>query len=187
MAQWELDSFYSKFKNLLCAEKNATLTLKSEAGKAFVTLSLDLGHVLSGQDLHQQDGLRNGPARQRRREKRAAAREEKLSATENVEAQKVDLTEKAEETPATDNHNAEEAAAAEKANEMNDCEKEATEKVEVIAIDVKDELCPDETYKNETKQFTSVETQTLECGVKSKSKSAMEFYTLTYDDYDSED
>ena len=50
MAQWELDSFYSKFKNLLCAEKNATLTLKSEAGKAFVTLSLDLGHVLSGQD-----------------------------------------------------------------------------------------------------------------------------------------
>ena len=132
MAQWELDSFYSKFKNLLCAEKNATLTLKSEAGKAFVTLSLDLGHVLSGQDLHQQDGLRNGPARQRRREKRAAARDKKLSATENVETQKVDLAEKVEKTPATDNHNAEEAAAAEKA----DCEKEATEKVEVIAKDV---------------------------------------------------
>ena len=106
MAQWELDSFYSKFKNLLCAEKNATLTLKSEAGKAFVTLSLDLGHVLSEQDLHQQYGLRNGPARQRRREKRAAARDKKLSVTENVETQKVDLAAKVEETPKTDNHNA---------------------------------------------------------------------------------
>ena len=56
-------------------------------------------------------------------------------------------------------------------------------------MDVKDELCPDETYKNEPKQLTSVGTQTLECGVNSLrgSKSAMEFYTLTYEDYDSED
>ena len=61
MAQRELDSFYVKFKNLLRAEKDATLTLKSEAGRAFVTLSLDLGHVLSEQDLSPRGGPRNGP------------------------------------------------------------------------------------------------------------------------------
>ena len=75
MVHVELDSFYVKFKHLLRAEKDATLTLKSEAGRAFVTISLDLGHVLSEQDLCLRGGSRNGPARVRRREKRAAARE----------------------------------------------------------------------------------------------------------------
>ena len=69
MVQWELDSFYVKFKNLLRAEKDATLTLKAEAGRASVTLSLDLGHVLSEHDQFQPHRLRNGPARQRRRER----------------------------------------------------------------------------------------------------------------------
>ena len=84
MANWELDSFYLKFKNLLCSEKDATLTFKSEAGRAFVTLSVDLGHVHSGQGHLSPSGPRNGPSRQRRREKRAAAREQKLS-SENLE------------------------------------------------------------------------------------------------------
>ena len=76
MAQLEIDSFYVKFKNLLRAERDATLTIKSDSGRAFVTLCVDLGHVLSdpGQQQHQQKP-RNGPARQRRREKRAATRE----------------------------------------------------------------------------------------------------------------
>ena len=78
MVHVELDSFYVKFKHLLRAEKDATLTLKSEAGRAFVTLSLDLGHVLSEQDLRPRGGSRNGPARVRRREKRAAARFSRL-------------------------------------------------------------------------------------------------------------
>ena len=38
-----------------------------------MTLSLDLGHVLSEQDLCPRGGSRNGPARIRGREKRAAA------------------------------------------------------------------------------------------------------------------
>ena len=63
MAQQELDSFFVKFKCLLQLEKDATLTLKSEAGRAFFTLSLDLGHVLSEQDLPPRGGPRNGPAR----------------------------------------------------------------------------------------------------------------------------
>ena len=44
----EIDTFYFKFKNLLLAEKNATLTLRSEDGRAQVTLSVDLGHLLPG-------------------------------------------------------------------------------------------------------------------------------------------
>ena len=51
MVQSELDSFYVKFKNLLRAEIDATLTIKSESGRAVVSLSDDLGHVFSGPDL----------------------------------------------------------------------------------------------------------------------------------------
>ena len=47
MAAQELDSFYFKFKNLLLSEKDATLTVKSEAGRIYVSVSVDLGHVLS--------------------------------------------------------------------------------------------------------------------------------------------
>ena len=42
----EIDTFYFKFKNLLLAEKDATLTIKSEEGRAQVTLFVDLGHLL---------------------------------------------------------------------------------------------------------------------------------------------
>ena len=45
--QSELDSFFVKFKTLLRGEKDATLTLKSEAVRAVISLSVDLGHVLS--------------------------------------------------------------------------------------------------------------------------------------------
>ena len=47
MALLEIDSFVLKFKNLLHLEKDASLTKKSEAGRAVVTLSVELGHVLS--------------------------------------------------------------------------------------------------------------------------------------------
>ena len=41
MTMSEINSFYFKFKNLLAAEKDATLTLKSESGRSNITLSLD--------------------------------------------------------------------------------------------------------------------------------------------------
>ena len=69
----ELDSFYFKFKNLLQSEKDAVLSLKSESGRCHVTLSVDLGHVLS-QPGHQPHHPGNGTARKRRRERRAEAR-----------------------------------------------------------------------------------------------------------------
>jgi hypothetical protein len=74
MALSEIDSFVFKFKNLLHLEKDASLTMKSEAGRAVVTLSVELGHVLSA-PLHFKRKPRNSPSKQRRREKRAAARQ----------------------------------------------------------------------------------------------------------------
>ena len=47
MAGKEIDSFFVKFKRLLYSEKNATLTIKSEAGKANETLTVSLDHVSS--------------------------------------------------------------------------------------------------------------------------------------------
>ena len=49
------------------------MTLKSEAGRAVISLSVDLGHVLSCQGPVLQ-WPRNGPTRQRRLDKLAAAR-----------------------------------------------------------------------------------------------------------------
>ena len=107
MAHFELDSFYFKFKNLLQAEKDATLTIKSEAGRASVTLSLDLGHVLSGQG-QLPHRSRGGTARERRREKRAAARSEKEHATTVTnQVQAEETTNAAEESSeAVDSDNA---------------------------------------------------------------------------------
>jgi hypothetical protein len=48
MALSDLDYFCFKFKNLLFAQKNATLTLKSEAGIAQVTLCVDLAMFFLG-------------------------------------------------------------------------------------------------------------------------------------------
>ena len=75
MAVSEIDTFYFKFKNLLVAGINATLTLHSEEGRAQGTLSADLGHLRpgAGPNKHPHGG-RNGPARVRRRERRAEAR-----------------------------------------------------------------------------------------------------------------
>ena len=66
MAMSHLDSFIWKFKQLLHSRMNAKLEIKSEAEKAIVNLTADV------EPMPRQS--RNGPARQRRREKRAAAR-----------------------------------------------------------------------------------------------------------------
>ena len=50
MDQSEIDNFFTKFKNLLHAGRIATLIVKSELGKASVTLQLDLSHVVYPQD-----------------------------------------------------------------------------------------------------------------------------------------
>ena len=191
MVQWELDSFYLKFKNLLRSEKDATLTLKAEAGRAFVTLSLDIGQVHSEHGQLQPHGPRNGPARLRRCEKRAAARADAENASaEVIEAKDVELAEKAEEVLAgTIGSAAGEAAGLNLASKANEFDEKPAEKAETLE-DLKDEVCPDDIYRfpNDS-NVLSVGTQTLECGVANShpSKSTLDFYTLTYDDYDEYD
>ena len=67
----EIDSFFIKFKTLTLAGTNASLTIKAEAGKATVTLSAEVDVTSFQPSFHH---VRGGPARQRRRERRAAAR-----------------------------------------------------------------------------------------------------------------
>ena len=50
----EIDSFFFKFKHLLLARKNANLTMKSETGKVYVNLALEV-------DVHPLTGARNEP------------------------------------------------------------------------------------------------------------------------------
>ena len=70
----ELDSFYLKFKNILIAEKDAIMTLKSVSRRSHVTLSVDLGHIHSNAAGQPPRHLGKGPARVRRRDRRSEAR-----------------------------------------------------------------------------------------------------------------
>ena len=77
IAQWlimKLTRFVLKFKNLLFAGNNANLTIKSEAGKCLVNLSVEVDITLqpSGPQIYQHRHI--GPARQRRHARREAAR-----------------------------------------------------------------------------------------------------------------
>ena len=79
----EIDSFFFKFKHLLISGKNANLTMKSETGKVYVNLALEV-------DVHPLTGARNGPSRDRRRERRALAREAfERNAAQTEEGRKV--------------------------------------------------------------------------------------------------
>ena len=71
MALQEFDSFICKFKNLLKAGRSTSLRMTSSAGKAEVHLSVELDDAPLVTLLHPRS--RNGPARKRRHEKRAAA------------------------------------------------------------------------------------------------------------------
>ena len=65
----EIDSFIGKFKHLWYS---GSLLINSEAGKAKVTLSVELGDA-PHPPAHSQQRSRNGPARQRRRVRREVA------------------------------------------------------------------------------------------------------------------
>ena len=75
MAMPEIESFVFKFKKLLHFGMNATLEIKSEAGKAVLKLTAEV-NVLAPPTIQS----RNGHSRQRRRKRRAAEREAAASA-----------------------------------------------------------------------------------------------------------
>ena len=124
-------------KNLLLAEKDATLTIKSEEGRAQVTLFVDLGHLLprAGQQQQPCQG-RNGPARMRRRERRAEARH--IAAVEEVS----ETTEKVVESTATQTTELVEFCEEQLVGKDNTAELKVTE-------EVADELCSNDTISYE--------------------------------------
>ena len=148
MSGSEIDSFILKFKSLLQAGRNASLTVKAEAGKASVSLHVNLGDVLPPEFLQQhRHGSRNGPARQRRRERRATARKEKAKSA--VEANEVVELEVVEET-STDSttHDTTEAIGLEVVEEIASSSN-VTEASEFGATlrEVHDEFCPEDLFK----------------------------------------
>ena len=84
MAGIELDSFVRKFVNLWQSGCDAKLHVESEAGNAFITLRVGLGHDLLGHHHRVVRHRGGGPAKQRRRERREAERKEAAAAEEVV-------------------------------------------------------------------------------------------------------
>ena len=124
MILFEVDSFYFKFKNLLVSEKDATLTIKSESGKVQVNLSVELGHVHSEEEKGVHHHSRDAPARKRRCQWRAEARQHAAVETENIA--------KSDQTDSSENHIViEEVAVGAKTDESSA---------------LKDEFCPDGVY-----------------------------------------
>ena len=131
----EIDSFFFKFKHLLIAEKDATLILKSEAGRAQVTLSVDLGHVHSRPG-HPHHHASNGTSRSRRQERRAAACKQAAEEAEKS-PEKVDKISEPVEVEQAD-------------DKMNTSEKVA------VTEDVTDEFCSNTEYcENESREIYS--------------------------------
>ena len=66
----KIDRFFFKYKNLLIAGNSATLTMRAEAGKATVPLAVEVEDL---RNVSPKNQARDGPSRQRRRERRATA------------------------------------------------------------------------------------------------------------------
>ena len=144
MANQEINSFILKFKNLWRAGKNANLTIKSLAGKAHVSLNVELDDNPADLDQHQhgklRNGSRNGPARQRRRLRRAAA----------PQAEKAEeaVTEEEAENATVDKESTEISSVAVKAI-VNQTTSATTDNV---MGDLVDEFCSEEEYTTEIEE-----------------------------------
>ena len=80
----QVDSLILKFKQLWKTGFDAHLDLHTHAGQAWVSLHVRLGHSQEHRHQRYDNRSRNGPSRQRRREKRANARRDAEKATENL-------------------------------------------------------------------------------------------------------
>ena len=135
----EVNSFVVKFMNLWHTGRDACLRLETQAGEACVTLRLGLGKHPHQQQLNK----KVSPSRERRRDRRAAAR---LVSAENVEPNA--NLEKAEEAFDEEHATENDASAKEAVGE-----KTATPIVDEISTvkanyEVLDEICDDDAYGN---------------------------------------
>jgi len=154
----ELNTFIVKFKQLWKSGLTAHLDLDSSNGKAWVGLRLHLGdapgpdhHSGGGHPVKTHDKSRNSPAKQRRRERRAALRE-----NENIEVMEKVVKESAFEEKASDGEKEETADEVE--TEVRDSSaKEDSETIEIeekvddeIVVEVQNssEIEGTETFEN---------------------------------------
>jgi hypothetical protein len=132
----EVDSFIGKFKCLWHSGRSASLTINSEAGKAKVTLSVEIDDAphLPAQS---QQKSRNGPARQRHRLRREEARKnaraeeasksldaENFAAEEVVNVRKMSAVENVDKSipENASNEQQQEVEKTSEANENADCD-----------------------------------------------------------------
>jgi hypothetical protein len=199
MANYEIDCFVSKFKVLCQAGRSASLTLSSNAGKASLNLSVDLG-VLPDEGLHHphhpRNHSRNGPARQRQREKRAAARRVQAEeAEEALNAEEKKVLEMAER--AALNSHVQESTAPAKAAEGSEGEKVVIveayndKTTKTSDTEIVDEVCSDSVYESRLPDDTEANPKPENGTSKSlkpppvrgeRSLGGIDYYTLTYED-----
>ena len=152
MTMSEIDSFFFKYKNLLIAGKSANLTLRAEAGKATITLAVEVEDL---QHVHPNNRPRDGPSRQRRREKRAKARSEEaeLAGNEADPTEVNESTDKETETVSEHEANTKKTDAAEASTNGN-------EPVKALQHEPLDEIenavISKETKVQEANDFTNV-------------------------------
>ena len=176
-AATELDTFVEKFKQLWRSGHGAHLDLDTSDGQAWIGLRLHLGDAPGPphhpQQVHQQIfKTRNGPARERRRARRSAARlkeaEEATIDHGNVTEEVTDVNVDAEEATAA--RVAEEAAAARAAEEAAAAARAAEEvadtSVEKGAEETASKTTAEEASNDETVKASSRDFLCAECGKK---------------------
>ena len=183
MASNEIDSFVKKYKVLCQAGRTASLNFSSNAGKVSVILRVELGVLEEGPKLPPNPS-RNGPARQRRRERRAAervAKAEEAEAALSVEEQEVlEMAVKA----------IKEVNVPEKG--LTDVESETVQDVSAKAtkafeLEVVDEVCNDSEFELKANDEPdakpcAVDIPTKPPPIRDRSLGGIDYYTATYDD-----
>ena len=178
-----------KFKALCQAGRSASLNLSSNAGKASLNLRVDLGALHDGPH-HPPDHSRNGPSRQRRREKRAAARvvdaEEAVAALSVEEREVLDIAEKAKSSVQQANvpEEGSKEVEVEKVENVNPMETKAS------AREVVDEVCMDSEYESGKPEDPNAKPNSVEVPanhpkpppVRDRSLGGIDYYTATYED-----
>ena len=144
MANQEINSFILKFKNLWRTGRNSSLTIKSNAGKAHVSLTVELDEIPADlDDAHHgmPQRSRNSPARQRRRQRRAAARQAAIAAEAINEEDAENAT---NEKESTENHSVAVNAT------LNQPTSTTTDNV---VEELVDEFCSEEEYSKQNEEY----------------------------------
>ena len=158
----ELGTFVEQFKNLWKSGYEAHLDAHTYAGEAWVHLHVRLGQAPVNHPFTSLSRNRNGPARERRRSRRAAERAAKTSNSSNTDLESMlPNAEEASEVIVADDHVTELV--------KNTCEKnaeseiDATEKVDIaVDEDVHDDANAKDTEKEEIEDTKKDETNVEE-------------------------